>query len=156
MSLGVYGLKLELVITYLFRWNRVVNLTLQHLYSLEERMHLDMWLCGLHGRFGCCGVVKSAVPLPRIEPRSLSSWPVILLPQMYRPIKSSYIINVFFPLQCHHMSLVDFVDYPPGCGRSVTDFWGWDAHEAQLRFPDEVDGDIWIWGTRRGLKPKFY
>jgi hypothetical protein len=45
---------------------------------------------------------------------------------------------------------------PPGCGRNVTDLWGWDAHEAQLRCPDEVDGDIWIWNTRRGLKPKFY
>jgi hypothetical protein len=40
---------------------------------------------------------------------------------------------------------------PPGCGRSVTDFWGWDAHEAQLRCPDEVDGDTWIWSTRRGV-----
>jgi hypothetical protein len=28
---------------------------------------------------------------------------------------------------------------PPGCDWSVTDFWGWDAHEAWLRFPDEVD-----------------
>jgi hypothetical protein len=27
---------------------------------------------------------------------------------------------------------------PPGCGRSVTDFWGWDAHEALLRCPDEI------------------
>jgi hypothetical protein len=39
------------------------------------------------------------------------------------------------------MPLMDFVDSPPGCGRSVTDFWGWDAHEAQLGCPDEVDGD---------------
>jgi hypothetical protein len=39
-------------------------------------------------------------------------------------------------------SLMDFVVSPPGCGRSVTDFGGWDAHEAQLRCPDEVDGDI--------------
>jgi hypothetical protein len=31
---------------------------------------------------------------------------------------------------------------PPGCGRNVTDFWGWDAHGAQLRRPDEVHGDI--------------
>jgi hypothetical protein len=31
-----------------------------------------------------------------------------------------------------------FVVSPPGCGRSVTDFWGWDAHEAQLGCPDEV------------------
>jgi hypothetical protein len=45
---------------------------------------------------------------------------------------------------------------PPGCCWSVTDFWGWDALEARLRCPDEVDGDIWIWSTRRGLKPKFY
>jgi hypothetical protein len=54
------------------------------------------------------------------------------------------------------MSLMDFVVFPPGCGRSVTDFWGWDAHEAQLCCPGEVDGDIWIWSTRKGLKPKFY
>jgi hypothetical protein len=45
---------------------------------------------------------------------------------------------------------------PPGRGWSVTDFWGWNAHEAWLCCPDQVDGDIWIWSTRRGLKPKFY
>jgi hypothetical protein len=56
------------------------------------------------------------------------------------------------PPQVH----VDFVVSPPGCGQSVTDFWGWDAHEARLRCHDEVDGDIWIWSTGRGLKPKFY
>jgi hypothetical protein len=54
------------------------------------------------------------------------------------------------------MSLMDFVVSPRCCGWSVTDFWGWDAHEAQLRCPDEVDGNIWIWSTRRGLKPKLY
>jgi hypothetical protein len=37
------------------------------------------------------------------------------------------------------MSLKDFVVSPPSCGRSVTDFWGWDAHEAQLRCPDEYE-----------------
>ena len=36
------------------------------------------------------------------------------------------------------MSFVDFVVLPPGHGRSVTDFWSWDAHEAQLRCPDGV------------------
>jgi hypothetical protein len=30
--------------------------------------------------------------------------------------------EVFFYFQCHHMSLMDFVVSPPGCGRSVTDF----------------------------------
>jgi hypothetical protein len=48
---------------------------------------------------------------------------------MYRP-------ETDFFFQCHHMSLMDFVVSTPGCGRSVT------AHEAQLRCPDEVDGDI--------------
>jgi hypothetical protein len=48
------------------------------------------------------------------------------------------------------MSLMDFVVLPPVSGRSVTDLWGWDAYEAQLRYPDEVDGDIW--STRKGLK----
>jgi hypothetical protein len=36
----------------------------------------------------------------------------------------------FFSFQCHHMSLMDFVVSPPGCGQSVTDFRGWDSHEA--------------------------
>jgi hypothetical protein len=74
------------------------------------------------------------------------------LPQREQRVLASF----FFFLQCHHMSLMEFMVSPPGCGRSVTDFWGWDAHEAQLRCTDEMDGDIWIWGTRRGLKPKFY
>jgi hypothetical protein len=41
-----------------------------------------------------------------------------------------------------HHGAVKIVVSPPGCGRNVTDFCGWDAHEAQLRCPDEVDGDI--------------
>ena len=35
---------------------------------------------------------------------------------------------------------MDFVVLPPGHGRNVVDFWGWDAHEAQLRCPD----DVWV------------
>jgi hypothetical protein len=48
------------------------------------------------------------------------------------------------------MSLMDLVVFPPGCGRSVTDFWGWDAHEAQLRCPDELDGDIYEYEVTGG------
>ena len=36
------------------------------------------------------------------------------------------------------MSFVEFVVLPPGHGSSVTDLWGWDAYEAQLRCPDGV------------------
>ena len=43
----------------------------------------------------------------------------------------------FFPMP-PHVLFVDFVVLPPGHGRSVTDFKGWDAHEAQLRCPDDV------------------
>jgi len=52
--------------------------------------------------------------------------------------------------------LVDFVILPLGHGRNVTDFWGWDAHEVQLRCPDDASGDIGACGARRFLKPKFY
>jgi hypothetical protein len=37
---------------------------------------------------------------------------------------------------------MNFVVFPSGYGESVTDFWGWEAHEAQLRCPDGVSGDI--------------
>jgi len=52
--------------------------------------------------------------------------------------------------------LVNFVVLPPGHGRSVTDFWSWDAHGTQLRCPDDVSGDIGGRSARRALKPKFY
>ena len=39
-----------------------------------------------------------------------------------------------------HVLLVDFVVLPPGHGRNVTNFWGWDTHEVQLRCPD----DVWV------------
>ena len=54
------------------------------------------------------------------------------------------------------MSFMDFVVLPPLHGGSVTDFWGWDAHDGQLRFPDDVSGDIGGCSARRALKPKFY
>ena len=53
------------------------------------------------------------------------------------------------------MSLMDFSWFSPSwLWPSVTNFWGWDAYEARLRYPGEVYGDIW--STRSGLKPKFY
>jgi hypothetical protein len=60
------------------------------------------------------------------------------------------------PLPPHvHMN---FAVPPPGCGRSVTDFWVWGAHRARLRCPDDVSEDtyVWMWSTRWDLKPKFY
>ena len=44
----------------------------------------------------------------------------------------------FLPPMPPQVLLMDFVVLPPGHGRSVTDFWGWDAHEAQLGCPDGV------------------
>ena len=38
--------------------------------------------------------------------------------------------------------LMNFRGFLPGCGDSVADFWGWDAHEARLRCPDDVSGDM--------------
>jgi hypothetical protein len=37
---------------------------------------------------------------------------------------------------------IDSAVPPPGCGRSVTDFWGWGAHRARLRCPYYVSDDM--------------
>ena len=37
---------------------------------------------------------------------------------------------------------MNFRGFPPGCGDSVADFWGWDVHETRLRCPDDVSGDM--------------
>jgi hypothetical protein len=58
---------------------------------------------------------------------------------------------IFYPMPPN--ALMDFVVFPSGHGSSVTDFWGWDAHEAQLRCPDDVSGDIGGGSARRALKP---
>jgi hypothetical protein len=68
--------------------------------------------------------------------------------KQYTEYRKRNIYNNFFsspspPPNATTCPFLDFVVSPPGCGWSVTDFLGWDAHEAQLRCPDEVDGDIW-------------
>ena len=37
---------------------------------------------------------------------------------------------------------MNFRGFSPGCGDSVADFWGWDAHEARIRCPDDMSGDM--------------
>jgi hypothetical protein len=39
---------------------------------------------------------------------------------------------------------------PPGCDRSVTDFWGWDTYREQLRCPCDVSDDIYERGLPGG------
>ena len=64
----------------------------------------------------------------------------------YDFVMYSYRCMFFCPMPSHVH--VDFVVLPPG--------HGWDAHEAQLRCPGDVSGDIGGWSARRALKPKFY
>jgi hypothetical protein len=63
---------------------------------------------------------------------------------------------MFFFVQYHHM--FSWTSWSAlWRWRSVTDFSGWDAHEARLRRPDDVSGDIWRWNARGVLrlpKPK--
>ena len=65
-----------------------------------------------------------------------------------------FFIFFFIPPMPPHV-LVGFMVFPSGHGRSVTDFWGWDAHEAQLRFPDDVSGDIGGCSARRVILIKY-
>jgi hypothetical protein len=68
-------------------------------------------------------------------------------------IKDNFFFSFPMPPHVH----IEFCGSPhPGYGRSVTDFWGWGAHGKQLRCPNDLSGDIWAWGARRGLKAKVY
>jgi hypothetical protein len=60
--------------------------------------------------------------------------------------RDNHLETEFFslPPPCHHISLVDFVVSPPGCGQSVTDFCGWDAHEAEFCFLGDMGDDTYI------------
>ena len=55
----------------------------------------------------------------------------------------SLLVYIMFPLppMPPHV-LMNFRGFPPGCGDSVANFWGWDAHGARLRCPDDVSGDM--------------
>jgi hypothetical protein len=66
-------------------------------------------------------------------------------------VEAAFSNKKFFPLlpMPPHVN-VDFVVSPPGCGRSVTDFWGWGAHRAQLRCPDDVSDDMYERGVPGG------
>jgi hypothetical protein len=44
---------------------------------------------------------------------------------------------------------MDFV-VPPGCSRSVTDFWGWGAYRAHLRCTDDVSDGMYERGVPGG------
>ena len=58
--------------------------------------------------------------------------------KMCNDIHVKYSLFFFFWSNATTCPFVDFVVLPPGPGRSVTDFWVWDAQEAQLCCPDGV------------------
>ena len=78
--------------------------------------------------------------------------------QVSRPVNLHHHVSIshcfegiFFFCPMPPRVLVDIVVLPLGHGSSVTDFWGWDTHEAQLCCPDNVSGDIGGWSARRAL-----
>jgi hypothetical protein len=56
-----------------------------------------------------------------------------------------YVETNFFPVPPHIH--IDLVAPRPSCGRSVTNFWGWGAHRAQLRCPDDMSDDLYERGV---------
>jgi len=52
-------------------------------------------------------------------------------------IKIEFQTVFFSPSPMPPPVLVNLMVFPPGCGYSVADFWGWDAHEGE-----EVSGDM--------------
>ena len=64
-------------------------------------------------------------------------------------LHSWYFVRMFSPLWYFFSPvpppvLMKFVVFPPGCGDSVADLWGWGAHEAQLRCPNGMSGDMYV------------
>jgi hypothetical protein len=57
--------------------------------------------------------------------------------------------ELFFWSDALHVH-IHFVVPTPGCGRSVTDFWGWRSHRARLRCPDDVSDDMCECGVPGG------
>jgi hypothetical protein len=51
---------------------------------------------------------------------------------------------------------IDFVVPPPSNGWSITDFWGWGAHRAQLHRPDYVSDDMYVTGRALNLNSTGY
>jgi hypothetical protein len=47
-------------------------------------------------------------------------------------------LRKFPPPPMPALLVMNFRGFPPGCGDSVADFWGWDAHKARIRCPDGV------------------
>ena len=48
--------------------------------------------------------------------------------------------------------LTNFVVFPPRYGDIVANFWGSGAHEARLRCPNDVSGDIYTECNRRNVR----
>jgi hypothetical protein len=61
--------------------------------------------------------------------------------------------NIYFFQMPPHFH-IDFVVSPPGCGRSVIDYWGWGVHMAQLRCLDDGSDAICERGIPGGALPR--
>ena len=153
-------------------WGTRVNAPLQHSHSSCKRAFT--WAVGMlfKTRFRC-RLCRGFIPRQTSLVASIKSYGAQQLTG--RPHELHFVtaqswgpahlmlMSLFFkspmpphvpPPQMPPRVLVDFVVLPPGHVRSVTD-WCWDAHEAQLRCPDDVSGDIGGCSARRALKPKF-
>jgi hypothetical protein len=78
-------------------------------------------------------VFEDRVPWRRFARRGEGTW---LEVRGNDGAKYLHLWSFFGPMSPHVRT--DFVVPPPGCGRSVTDFWGWGPHRAQLSCPDDV------------------
>ena len=60
----------------------------------------------------------------------------------YKDVAKYTYVLMFFSLPIQPHVLMNFRGFPPGFGDIVADVWGWDDHEARLRCPDDVSGDV--------------
>ena len=85
--------------------------------------------------------MKIANDVIRNRIRAHPTFSAVAQPTATRREQSIYIYIYIFPPHTTTRSY-ELSCFPPGCGDSVADFWVWDAHEARLRCPNDVSGDM--------------
>jgi hypothetical protein len=80
-------------------------------------------------------------------------WHYVML-LWYVTITSCYVTAIYYVAMTNFLMPphvhIDFVVPAPVFGQSVTDFWGWGIHRAQLRCPDDVSDDMYEGGEPGG------
>jgi hypothetical protein len=130
-TLSYFTLQFYVTSSTLDNTQQVFDTTLTLLFCFS---HQQLSLFYDNNKFTSLFVKGGLSPLyPFCEPMPTWWWLMHTAETCSSAETKTYIFGLFFTTCPYRLR-----GPPPGCGRSVTDFWGWGAHRAQLRCPDYV------------------